>query len=319
MTRPRKELVCIDNTPYYHITSRCVRRAFLCGFDQVTQTSYEHRRQWIEERIRLLSSIFAIDVCAYAVMSNHYHIVIKLAPDQAKHWTDQEVMKRWLCLFKGTLLVRRYKEGATLSEPERQSVRDTLAIYKERLTDLGWFMKCLNEPIARRANKEDDCKGHFWEARYQSPALTTAAALITCMAYVDLNPIRSGMADRPEQSDHTSIKERLAPQFDLKRAVQDQLRSGDLQSFDLPLKPLLGFSKGHHLLNGSAIPIRYSDYVELVDWTGRVVRSDKVGVIPSHLDHILDRIQLTPQLWQAHATQFEQLQRGRSRIIQSNK
>ncbi len=179
-------------------------------------------------------------------------------------------------------------------------------------------MKCLNEPIARRANKEDHCKGHFWEARYKSPALTTEAALITCMAYVDLNPIRSDMADRPEHSDHTSIKERLTPQFDLERAVKDQLCSGDLQTFGLPLKPLLGFSDGHNSQTDTMIPIRYSDYVQLVDWTGRVVRSDKVGAIPSHLDQILDRIQLTRKDWQANATQFEQLHRGRSRLKRSN-
>ena len=83
MTRQRKELVSIDDTPYYYVTSRCVRRTYLCGFDSHISTSYEHRRQWIVERIRLLSSVFAIDIAAYAVMSNHYHLVIKLSPEQA--------------------------------------------------------------------------------------------------------------------------------------------------------------------------------------------------------------------------------------------
>ena len=82
MTCPRKELVSIDETPYYHITARCVRRSYLCGVDPYTQISYEHRRQWIVERIRLLSSVFAIGIAAYAVMSNHYHWVVKLSPEQ---------------------------------------------------------------------------------------------------------------------------------------------------------------------------------------------------------------------------------------------
>jgi len=91
MPRPRKALVSIDDTPYYHVVSRCVRRAYLCGVDKETGQSYEHRRQWVEERIRLLSSLFSIDICAYAVMSNHLHIVVKLNPNEQSSWSDEAV------------------------------------------------------------------------------------------------------------------------------------------------------------------------------------------------------------------------------------
>ena len=90
MTRPRKDLISISDTPYYHIVSRCVRRAFLCGTDPHTKQSYEHRRQWIEDRIRLLSSLFAIDICAYAIMSNHYHLVLHVDTQQAQSWSEEE-------------------------------------------------------------------------------------------------------------------------------------------------------------------------------------------------------------------------------------
>ena len=111
MTRPRCQLVSIDDTPYYHITSRCVRRAFLCGVDHYSGQNYKHRRQWVVDRIRLLSSIFAVDVCAYAVMSNHYHIVLKVCPDQMIDSSDEEVIDRWCNLFKGPLLIQKYRQG----------------------------------------------------------------------------------------------------------------------------------------------------------------------------------------------------------------
>ena len=169
MTRPRKELISISDTPYYHVVSRCVRRTFLCGFDQQTQQDYEHRRQWIEDRIRLLSSLFAIDICSYAVMSNHYHIVVKLDPQQSSEWSHQEVITRWTSLFKGPLLIQRQQQGGALSPAEQQTVSDIIEVWRERLADLSWFMKCLNEPIAREANKEDSCTGHFWD-KFFAPA-----------------------------------------------------------------------------------------------------------------------------------------------------
>ncbi|MAY43078.1 MAG: transposase, partial [Oceanospirillaceae bacterium] len=218
MTRPRKELVSVQDTPYYHVVSRCVRRSFLCGIDNQSGQNYEHRRQWIEDRIRLLSSLFSIDICAYAVMSNHLHIVVKLRPDEIDSCSDKEIVNRWLCLFKGPLLIQKWFADEKLSESQLNTVNDIIALYRKRLASLSWFMKCLNEPIARQANLEDNCTGHFWESRFKSQALLTEEALLSCMAYVDLNPVRANMAATPEESDHTSIKERLKPKFDLTSA-----------------------------------------------------------------------------------------------------
>ena len=208
MPRARKYQVCLSDTAYYHVSSRCVRRAFLCGVDEWTGKSYEHRRGWIEDRIRALSSLFSIDLCAYAVMSNHYHLVVRLNPEEADGWSDDEVLGRWTALFRGPLLVQRYRAGERLSAAELGTVRSIVAVYRARLGDLSWFMKCLNEPIARRANAEDGCSGHFWEARFHSQPLCSDRALLTAMAYVDLNPVRAGMAKTPEQSEYTSFRAR---------------------------------------------------------------------------------------------------------------
>lgn len=124
MTRPRKALISLADTPYYHITSRCVRRAFLCGVDHYSGRNFEHRRQWIVDRIRLLSSLFAIDVGAYAVMSNHYHLVLKICPEQSHNLSDDQIIERWCSLFKGPLLVQRYRSGKSLSAPELSTIAD---------------------------------------------------------------------------------------------------------------------------------------------------------------------------------------------------
>ena len=203
MPTPRKQLISLDATPYYHCTSRCVRRAFLCSVDPHTQQSYEHRRQWVEDRILQLAEVFAIDVCAYAVMSNHLHVVLHINVSTAMHWSDQELCERWHKLYKGTALGQRLVRGQALDSVEMQALQIKLDVWRYRLRDISWFMRTLNEPIARMANAEDQCKGAFWEARFRSQALLDEKALAACMAYVDLNPIRAKMADSPETSEHT--------------------------------------------------------------------------------------------------------------------
>jgi REP element-mobilizing transposase RayT len=307
MTLPRSSLVCVDDTPFYHITSRCVRRTFLCGVDHATGTDYSHRRLFIEQRIHLLSTLFAIDIAAYAVMSNHQHLVVKLTPKRINDWSDREVVDRWTSLFKGPLLIQRYQQGAVLDTAQQQTVNDIISIYRKRLGDLGWFMKCLNEPIARMANREEGCTGHFWEARYRSQALLTEEALLSCMAYVDLNPIRASIAPSPERSEHTSIKERITPSLNLADSITEIVETHQLNHFNFPLKPLLPFEGNVMASEQHGLLISYHDYLTLVDVTGRIIRQDKRGAIALHLLPILQRLGIDPHTWLNNATGFEQI------------
>lgn len=311
MPRPRKEQISIPETPYYHIVSRCVRRTFLCGYDRETGRCFEHRRLMIEQRLRLLASIFEIDIAAYAIMNNHYHLVVKLyEPTILDDISDDEIIRRWRCLYKGPLLLQNYVKGSELSSAEKPLLAELIALYRKKLCSISEFMKCLNQPIARQANREDHCTGHFWESRFKSQPLLTEEALLSCMAYVDLNPIRAGMAKTPEHSDHTSIKERLYQQFDLAEAVKTQTdKDGEnpLMAFSQPLKPLLPFEGNITAAPQEGLLISENDYLTLVDMTGRAIRDDKRGSIPDHLPPILERLNVDFETWQNNATAFEAL------------
>ena len=311
MTRPRKALISLADTPYYHITSRCVRRAFLCGVDHYSGKSYEHRRQWIVDRIRLLSSLFAIDICSYAVMSNHYHLALKVCPDQLDELSDDDIMDRWCALFKGPLLVQKYRSGEVLKPFEHATVSEIAKVWRKRLYSVSWFMRCLNQPIARQANMEDGCTGKFWESRFNSQALKSEEALLSSMVYVDLNPVRADIAETPETSDYTSIKERIHVEFDLQAAIENQAACGDILDFRTPLKPLLHFDKHTSAKRQTGIPFSYEEYLALVDWTGRIIRGDKRGYIDRTLPPILTRLRISAEQWRINSTQFEAIHRGR--------
>ncbi|MEM7765590.1 MAG: hypothetical protein AAF290_16105 [Pseudomonadota bacterium] len=316
MPRPRKLLVCPDDTPYYHVMSRCVRRAFLCGVDHYSGKSYEHRRQWIQDRVHVLSSIFSVDVCAYAIMSNHYHLVIRIDATAPEAWTVDEVLHRWTTLFKGPLLVQQYLAGNALSSIESQTLTEIVEVYRQRLSSLSWFMRCLNEPIARRANAEDRCTGHFWESRFISQALKTQRALIGAMAYVDLNPIRAGIAETPESSEYTSIKERLLAFGNpnrssdiLNQAVQQLLSTGKIRHRPTTLKPLLKFQSESDAREENspavALPMTLTDYIELVDATGRVAIQGKRGSIADSVEPILKRLSSDTERFVSATIQFK--------------
>ncbi|MDG1906491.1 MAG: hypothetical protein P8I38_12780 [Arenicella sp.] len=140
MPRPRSQLISLSDTPYYHCVSRCVRRAFLCGKDDYSGKCFEHRREWLEEQLLLVADVFAIKICAYAIMSNHYHVVLNVRTDLAQSWTPKEVAERWHKLFCGTAMSTKFLKGVELSKVENLALKPLILLWRERLTDIFWLV-----------------------------------------------------------------------------------------------------------------------------------------------------------------------------------
>jgi REP element-mobilizing transposase RayT len=303
MTMPRRQLVDVAVTRYYHCISRCVRRAFLCG-EGVT-----HRKTWIEARLEVLAKHFAVSVCGFAILDNHLHVLCRLDPGIADGWSDEDVVRRWIAVYRPSCL--DVDNPATVQAWIDHQCRDTarVARYRARLQDLGWFMKALKEPLARLANKEDHCKGTFWEARYKSIAILDEEALLATCAYIDLNPVAAGIAKTPEDAPHTSIKQR----------VDHVRRNGDLDTLqaaaaaksvaaarleaDLEqshwLCPLQDLRAAGASREGMLPGFSLSSYLELVDWTTRLCRTGKARVT-EEVAGIMTRLGTSAEYWQSH-------------------
>ena len=288
MTYARKTLVSLNDTPYYHVVARCVRRAWLWGYDEYAGRDYSHRKEWVLERMAQLTSIFTIDICAFAVMSNHYHLVVYVDQTRARELSREHVVERWTQLFRAPPVVERWCNGKA-TEAERQLAEVIIDKWRKRLCDLSWFMKCLNEHLARRANLEDNCDGRFWQGRFRSQALLDEAGILTAMAYVDLNPVRAGIASTPEDSAFTSIYERIRR---LKRGPSEG--EADAVASSLPLQSFSDEGRG-----AVRIPYSFKEYLQLVDWTGRAIRNDKRGHIDAKLPPIIGRLNIDPSAWEA--------------------
>ncbi len=303
MTMPRRQLVDVAVTRYYHCISRCVRRAFLCG------GSVAHRKAWIEARLETLARQFAISVCGFAILDNHLHVLCRLDTGIASGWSDEEVVRRWITVYPPSCL--DMGAHAPIRDWINQQCQDTalVAIFRKRLQDLGWFMKALKEPLARLANKEDNCKGTFWEARYKSIAILDEAALLATCAYIDLNPVAAGIAKTPETSEHTSIKQR----------VDYARKSGALKSLQLAAKarsiaagrieadieqshwlcPLQDRTREGAVREWMLSGFSLSGYLELVDWTARLCRHGKARISPE-VTGIMARLGTNAEYWRSH-------------------
>ncbi|MCH2097262.1 MAG: hypothetical protein MK142_02620, partial [Pseudomonadales bacterium] len=286
MGYPRAFTVDPEQPGFYHCISRCVRRAWLCGEDPVSGRCFDHRRNWIEQRLISLADSFAVGLFAWAVMSNHTHVVLRIDPKLPERWSDEDVARRWARLNQRLEAVEPAHVEARVRQLVAQPQR--IAELRVRLGSLSWFMRFLNESIARAANAEEHCTGRFWVGRFKCQALLDDAAVTACMAYVDLNPVRAGFADDLDGSDFTTIQRRL-------RA----LRAAPERA-DTPLEALAG------IRSGVAPALTQQAYVALVDGTGRIARPGKRGAISKGAVRALDAIRGSPSWWATCAQHMEQ-------------
>jgi len=293
MPVPRRLIVDSSTSGFYHCISRCVRRAFLCG------EGYEHRRKWIQSRLRVLAETFAVDVAAYAILSNHLHVVTRTMPDRVDGWSDREVAARWLRVFPG------YRNEAYDATPSDEAI-DRLAadperimVLRSRLASLSWFMKSLKEPLAHLANVEDGVTGHFWEGRFRSPRVLDLTGVLGTMVYTDLNVIRAGLARTPEQSEYTSVRDRIHVRQSFHKLIGLRERAPEEGLWLAPIESRKGDADGAGAAKvpPGVLDMTLDEYLTVVDLTGRIVRGDKKGAIPSELASILARLEVDVGRW----------------------
>ena len=320
-----------------HVVSRCVRRAFLCGTDPVSGNCFEHRRQWIQKRLEFLASVFAVDCLTYAVMSNHFHLILRNRPDIVRGWSDREIALRWLRLCPP----RRNGKPTNPTKPTDSDVAmivndaRRVAELRVRLSDVSWWVRMTTEKIARQANREDECTGRFWEGRFKAQLLLDEAAVLACAMYVDLNPIRAALAESLETSDFTGARARIddlkdsKAEFDSTRVKRTKLRpsqKSDRSAKTKSTKRSYHWERGRRrkrcgwlspieIKEGSDpigsdvdeghrraslkgfLPMSLLHYLELLDFTGRQVQSGKKGSIPASVQPLLQQLGIEVDSW----------------------
>jgi len=310
MTTARCELVDVSVTRWYHCLSRCVRGGFLMG------EGFEDRKQWIEDRLELLDSAFSVSIGGFAIMDNHLHVLCRLNPDEASGWSDEDVARRWLKVFPPKTLKLDDPKVVRAWVDQQTADAKRIQVLRERLQDLGWFMKSLKEPLSRMANKQDGCRGAFWEARYKSIAILDTEALLATCAYIDLNPLAAGIAETPESSPHTSISQRVGHvreqgKIECLKAARDGSVAGSKAAGDIeqshwlvPLEDRRSHANGNSNANSQANSVRegmletfsLGSYLLLVDYTGRLFRNGKANM-NAGVKEVFERLGTSCEFW----------------------
>ena len=306
MAIARSRLIDLSVTRWYHCITRCARRAHL--LDEGTSD----RREWLEKRIEELAQIFAVGVGGFSVLGNHLHLLLRIEPDVAAGWLDEEVVQSWGRLFPSRDKALRVLPVTAEWIKQRLDDPQWIATTRCRLQNVGWFMKCLKEPLARLAIREDEATGAFFEGRYKSIGILDEEALLAVCAYIDLNPVAAGIEPALESSAYTSIKQR-------DENVEDRGRIADLavaqagsvagsvaeagleESLWLcPIEDRRGLDSGRE---GMLAGFSLGSYFLLVDYTGRLFRDGKAA-ISAQLAGVFNRLEVSAERWTSRLEAF---------------
>ena len=334
----RVEVFAADEVAVVHVMNRIVRRCYLLGYDSVTGKNYDHRKVWIDEQLAHQARHFGIDLLCQAIMSNHLHLVLRSRPDVVQEWNSEEVARRWLMLCP-----ERRDENRRPMEPTEFEInrlvnnKEKLASVRSRLSDISWWMRLLCQNIAQRANREDGEVGKFWQARYRAVRLLDEIAILSCAAYVDLNPIRAAMAQTIAKSDFTSAQKRsqdlaveshrqLPPESALSDGHPDNppaaVRNEYSEAVDLRssqhLSPVeLKERDGRpgpdanldrvRCSNKGFLPISTAEYLSLLEWTARQQRATVAGRKPKRIRRLFKRLGISATAWNELVRNFGRL------------
>jgi len=269
----RHKFLDLDSTNYYHCITRCVRRSYLCGIDPATEKDYNYRKLIIKSLIKLLTSAFSIEICSYAVMCNHIHLVLYVNKSQAESLGKEEVLRRWSLVYPNSA-----SDIQTAISNNENNVNIQIENCRNKLFNISFFMEKLCVTLARQFNKEDNCKGRFWEGRFQSIPIFDLQSLINTMTYVDLNPIRAKMVSYPEEHESCSINDRFIKVKNQIKCttrkinnVTEELLSSFIQEESL-------FKFGNFEINNEIADFSLYDYFKSIDFYAQAVNSKNIGL-----------------------------------------
>ena len=313
--KPRGEIVDPGEPGVYHCWSRCVRRAFLCGVDKRTRKDYNHRRDWIEQRVEELARLFAIDVAFFAIMQNHFHLVLRNLPQLVSGWSDKQVLERVIHIFPYKFKLLGVKDGQPTREQLQRLAKDRALVdeMRLRLSDPSWFLRQLKQSIATRSNQEDAVTGHFFEGRFKCRAVTDEVGVLICGVYVDLNQIRAAEADSVATSTRTSGYRRLKA-LSVRRSGRPNAAAID--GFLCPLNargdgqvdyPKAGRAGGLRASDQGLLEMSVEEYLKLLDWVGRQGRRGNRGKMSPEPPPIFQRLGFDCRGFVTLVEQFEAL------------